>query len=121
MESALFPRSDEFIRSGAVRVVDIKAMVRAKTQRSAKVAKNHPELLPHFSFDLSTAHRNRYSEDSTAANQSFDLLEACLRDQLIELALRSPSHDPGIAFAIGQYSGDHCNLRMPRLAGVDKI
>ena len=74
--SALVPPSEEFIPCGAVNVIDIEVGVRAKTQRSAKDAKNHPEVLPHFSFNLSSAHRNRYSEYSTTANQSFDLLEA---------------------------------------------
>jgi len=68
VESARLPRSNEFIRSCAVNVVDIEVRVRAKTQRSAKDAKNHEEVLPRFSFDRSPAHRNRYREDSTAAD-----------------------------------------------------
>ena len=66
--SAILPRSDEFIRSGVVKVIDIEVRVRAKTQRSAKHAKNRPEVLPQFSLDLSLAHRNRYGEDPSAAD-----------------------------------------------------
>ena len=102
--SALLPRSNEFIRSGVVNVIDIEVGVQ-----------------PGFSFDLSAARRNRYREDSTAAHKRFDFLEACLPDQLIELPLRTASHYPGLAFAIRQYSGDHLNLWVPRLAGIDEI
>src|SRR5215813_4717 len=43
LSGALLPRSNEFIRSVLVKESDIEVRVRAKTQRSAKHAKNHAE------------------------------------------------------------------------------
>lgn len=58
----------------------------------------------------------------SSESEVVDLAEACgSRDEVIELALRAATHDPRRTVAVaGERPGDQFQLRMPRLAGVDR-
>src|SRR5262249_18205090 len=70
---------------------------------------------------ISAPLRDRYRENTAAADLGSYLLETGFAHQFVELELRATTHDPGIAVAISQHAGDHLDLRMPGLGGINEI
>src|SRR5215471_684538 len=97
-----------------------KSVFNAKTKATANNAKKRDWFVL-SSIEISATHGNRYRENSAPADKRLDLLESCISHKLIELPLSSAPHYPGLAFPIPQYSSDHFQLWVPRLAGIDEI
>src|SRR5882757_5341379 len=67
---------------------------------------------------ISALDRHRNTKDAIVVDQHADFLEACRRHELVHFGLRATAHDPRFTIAIGQDTGDHLLLRMPRLVGI---
>src|SRR5688572_9584825 len=66
--------------------------------------------------------RERHRENAPLVDPLLDLLEAGVLDELVELGLAAPAHNPLSAAPVARERAcDQLELRVPRLAGVDEI